>query len=44
LDLIEKNTKKIIKETTDFAIQSPYPDEKEAYEDLFVEEKGVKIK
>jgi len=41
LDLIEKDTKKIIKEAADFAIQSPYPDEKEAYEDLFVEEKGV---
>ena len=44
LDLIEKNTKKIIKEAADFAIQSPYPDEKEAYEDLFVEEEGVEIK
>jgi pyruvate dehydrogenase E1 component alpha subunit len=41
LSLIEKNTKEIIKEAVDFAIQSPYPDEKEAYEDLFVEEKGV---
>jgi len=44
LDLIEKDTKKIIKEAADFAIQSPYPDEKEAYEDLFVEEKGVEVK
>lgn len=44
LSLIEKDTKKMIKEATNFAIQSPYPDEKEAYEDLFVEEKGVEVK
>jgi len=44
LSLIEKNTKEIIKEATDFAIQSPYPNEKEAYEDLFVEEEGVEVK
>ena len=41
LNLIEKETKKIIKEASDFAIQSPYPDEREAYKDLFYEEKGV---
>lgn len=44
LSLIEKDTKKIIKEAADFAIQSPYPDEKEAYEDLFVEEEGVEVR
>jgi len=45
LDLIEKDTKKIIKEAADFAIQSPYPNEKEAYEDLFVEEEeGVEVR
>ena len=44
LSLIEKNTKEIIKEAADFAIQSPYPDEKESYEDLFAEEKGVEVK
>jgi len=44
LSLIEKNTKEMIKEAADFAIQSPYPDEKEAYEDLFVEEKGVEAR
>ena len=44
LSLIERDTKKIIKETTDFAIQSPYPNEKETYEDLFVEEEGVEIR
>ena len=44
LDLIEKDTKEMIKEAADFAIQSPYPDEKEAYEDLFVEEKGVEAR
>jgi pyruvate dehydrogenase E1 component alpha subunit len=44
LSLIEKDTKKMIKEATNFAIQSPYPDEKEAYEDLFVEEKGVEAR
>ena len=44
LDLIEKDTKKIIKKAADFAIQSPYPNEKEAYEDLFVEEEGVEVR
>jgi len=44
LSLIEKDTKKMIKEAADFAIQSPYPDEKEAYKDLFVEEEGVEVK
>ena len=44
LSLIEKDTKKMIKEATDFAIQSPYPDEKEAYEDLFVEDEGVEVR
>lgn len=44
LSLIEKDTKKMIKKAADFAIQSPYPDEKEAYEDLFVEEKGVEVR
>jgi pyruvate dehydrogenase E1 component alpha subunit len=44
LSLIEKNTKEIIKEAADFAIQSPYPDENEAYEDLFVEEEGVDVR
>jgi len=44
LDLIEKNTKKIINEAADFAIQSPYPNENEVYEDLFVEEGGAKTR
>jgi len=44
LNLIEKDTKKMIKEAADFAIQSPYPDEKEAYEDLFVEDEGVEAR
>jgi len=44
LNSIERDTKKIIKEALDFAIQSPYPDKKEAYEDLFAEEKGVEVK
>jgi len=44
LSLIEKNAKKMIKEAADFAIQSPYPDEKEAYEDLFVEQEGVEVR
>lgn len=44
LSLIEKDTKKMIKKAADFAIQSPYPDEKEAYEDLFVEEKGIEAR
>ena len=44
LDLIEKNTKKVINEAADFAIQSPYPNENEVYEDLFVEEGGAKTR
>jgi len=44
LNLIEKDTKKMIKEAVDFAIQSSYPDEKEAFEDLFVEEKGIEAR
>ena len=44
LNLIEKDTKKRIKEAADFAIQSPYPDEKEAYEGLFVEDEGVEAR
>ncbi len=44
LSLIEKDTKKMIKKAADFAIQSPYPDEKEAYKDLFVEEKGIEAR
>lgn len=44
INSIEKDTKKMIKEALDFAIQSPYPDEKEAFEDLFAEEKGVEVK
>ena len=44
LNSIERDTKKIIKEALDFAIQSPYPDKKETYEDLFAEEKGVEVK
>jgi len=44
LDLIEKDTKEMIKEAADFAIQSPYPDDNEAYKDLFVEEEGVEAR
>ena len=44
LSLMERDTRKIIKEAADFAIQSPYPDEKEAFEDLFVEDEGVEAK
>ena len=44
LNLIEKDCKEMIKEAVDFAIQSTYPDEKESYEDLFVEEKGAEVK
>jgi len=44
VNLIEKDLKEIIKEVTDFAVQSPYPAEKEVYEDLYAEEKeGVEI-
>ena len=34
----------MIKEAAGFAIQSYYPEEKEVYEDLFVEEKGVEAR
>ena len=44
LNLIEKDAKEMIKEAADFAIQSPYPNENEVYEDLFVEEKGVEVR
>ena len=44
LSLIEKSTKEMIKEVVNFAIQSPYPKEEEAYENLFVESKGVEIR
>lgn len=44
LSLIEKSTKEMIKEAVNFAIQSPYPKEEEAYENLFVESKGVEIR
>lgn len=44
LSLIEKDAKEMIKEAADFAIQSPYPNENEAYEDLFVEEGGVEAR
>lgn len=43
LSFIEKDIKKMIEEALNFAIQSPFPDEKEAYEDLFAEEKGVEV-
>ena len=41
---IEKDTKKIIKKAVEFAIQSPYPREEEAYKDLFVKQERVEIK
>jgi len=44
LSLIEEDTKKIIKEAVDFAIQSPYPDKNEVYRNLFVEEEGVEAR
>ena len=44
LSLIEKDTKEMIKEAVNFAIQSPYPKEEEAFENLFVKSKGVEIK
>ena len=44
LSLIEEDTKKIIKEAVDFAIQSPYPDKDEVYRNLFVEEEGVEAR
>jgi len=44
LNLEEKNIKGIIKEAVDYAIQSPYPKEQDAYEDLFFEMKGAEQK
>ena len=41
LDLIEKDAKNMIKEAVEFSIKSPYPEEKEAYKGLFVEQEGV---
>jgi len=42
LVIIEEEVKQMIKEAVDFAIKSPYPKEKEAFEDLFTEQEGVK--
>lgn len=39
---IKEDVKQIIEEAVDFAIKSPYPNEKEAFEDLFTEQEGVK--
>ena len=44
LNSIEKDTKEMIKEAVNFAIQSPYPKEEEAYKDLFVEQEGVEVR
>jgi len=44
LNLVERDTKKIIREAVDFAIESPYPKEKEVFEDVFFKEKGVEVK
>lgn len=44
LTSIEKDTKKIIKEAVEFAIKSPYPEEKEVYDDLFAGQKGVEVR
>lgn len=44
LTSVEKDTKKMIKEAVDFAVQSPYPEEKEAYDDLFIEWEGVEAR
>jgi pyruvate dehydrogenase E1 component alpha subunit len=41
---IEKDTKKMIKEAVEFAIKSPYPEEKEVYDDLFFGQKGVEVR
>ena len=38
LDLIEKDAKEKIKEAIDFAMQSDFPDAREAFEDVFLEE------
>jgi len=37
LVIIEEDVKQMIEEAVDFAIKSPYPKEKEAFEDLFTE-------
>ena len=42
LVIIEEDIKQMIEEAVDFAIKSPYPKEKEAFEDLFIEQEGVK--
>jgi len=42
LVIIEENIKQMVEEATNFAIKSPYPKEKEAFEDLFTEQEGVK--
>jgi len=42
LVIIEEDVKQRIEEAVDFAIKSPYPKEKEAFEDLFIEQEGVK--
>lgn len=41
IDEIDKEIKNMVRESIQFAIDSPYPDEKEAYEDIFYEEKGA---
>ena len=43
VNLIEKDVKEMIKKVIDFAVRSPYPAEKEVYEDLYADEKGVEI-
>ena len=42
LVIIEEDVKQMIEEAVDFAVKSPYPKEKEAFEDLFTEQEGVK--
>ena len=41
IDNIDKEVKEMLQEAVKFAVDSPYPDEKEAYEDIFYEEKGA---
>jgi len=41
IDHIDQEVKALLQEAVQFAIDSPYPDEKEAYEDIFYEEKGA---
>jgi acetoin:2,6-dichlorophenolindophenol oxidoreductase subunit alpha len=41
IEEINQEVKELVEEAVQFAIDSPYPDEKEAYEDIFYEEKGV---